>query len=175
MNHLRYSFPFTRFSAGRFGVYLFLVTLQACTTYSPSSAMIGMSVSEVVDAMGKPDREVQTAAGTRLEFPRGPKGKHTYFVNFDDQGKFISWIQVLTEDRFMLIQPGMLEEEVINLIGSGKERFGLARNRGYVWSYRYQTPLCQWFQIEFTADKTVRSVGYGLPPECRPRVIGGLR
>lgn len=175
MNNIRPFFPFFRCNAGRVGIYLLLVTLQACTTYSPSSEMIGMSISDVVDAMGKPDRAIQIADGTRLEFPRGPKGKHTYFVNFDDHGKFISWKQVLTEERFKLIQPGMPEEEVMNLIGSGKERFGLARNRGYVWSYRYQTPLCQWFQIEFTAEKTVRSIGYGLPPECRPRIIGGLR
>ncbi len=150
-------------------------SLQACTTYSPSSAMIGMNLTEVIDMMGKPDREIRTTDGARLEFPRGPKGKHTYFVTFDDEGKLTSWQQVLTEERFKLIKPGMPEDEVMNLIGSGKERFGLARNRGYVWSYRYQTPLCQWFQIEFTADKTVRSVGYGLPPECRPRLIGGLR
>jgi len=175
MNHTRPLLAFLRCHAGKIGIYLALVSLQACTTYSPSSSMIGMSISEVVNAMGKPDREIQITQGMRLEFPRGPKGKHTYFVNFDEQGKLISWTQVLTEERFKLIQPGMPEDEVMNLIGAGKERFGLARNRGYVWSFRYQTPLCQWFQIEFTAEKTVRSVGYGLPPECRPRFTGGAR
>ncbi len=166
---------FIRGRVGNLAIYFMLSSLQACTTYSPSNSMLGMSVSDVIEAMGKPDREIRLTEGTRLEFPRGPKGKHTYFVNFDEQGKLVSWQQVLTEERFKKILPGMPEEEIVNLIGSGKERFGLARNRGYVWSYRYQTPLCQWFQIEFTAEKKVRSVGYGLPPECRPRLVGGFR
>lgn len=151
-----------------------ITALQACTTYSPSSSMVGLSSTEVVKMMGVPDREIQISDGKRLQFPRGPMGKHTYFVNFDAQDKLISWQQVLTEEKFKLIQQGMSEEEVMNLIGSSKERFGLALNRGYVWSYRYQNQLCQWFQIEFSADKTVRSTGYGTSPECKRR-FSGLR
>ena len=99
-------------------IILLLVSLQACSTYSPSTAMIGMSVSDVVEAMGKPDGNIQLPEGTRLEFSRGPRGKHTYFVNFDLQGRLTSWQQVLTEDRFKQILPGMSEEEVVFLIGT---------------------------------------------------------
>jgi hypothetical protein len=107
----------------------------------------------------------------RLDFPRGPFGKHTYSLQFDADGKVISFKQLLTEENFRQITPGMDVSEVIERIGMSRDQFGLARNRGYVWNFRYITPLCQWFQIEFTAENKVRSTGYSMPPECRPRVF----
>jgi hypothetical protein len=77
------------------------------------------------------------------------------------------WAQVLDEKNFARIKPGMHRDEVVATIGESKAVFGLARERGYVWNYRYVTPHCFWFQIEFANDDTVRSKGYGQPPECR--------
>jgi hypothetical protein len=81
------------------------------------------------------------------------------------------WTQVLDEKNFERIVPGMTRDQVIEIIGESKDRFGLARGRGYVWNYRYVNPFCFWFQIEFAADDTVRSAGYGKPPECRVRAL----
>ena len=107
----------------------------------------------------------------RVDFPRGTFGKHTYSLELDADGKVISYKQLLTEENFRQITPGMDVSEVIERIGMSRDTFKIGRGRGYVWNFRYITPLCQWFQIEFTAENKVRSTGYGMPPECRPRVF----
>ena len=80
--------------------------------------------------------------------------------------------QVLTEERFARVVPDMSVKDVAQLIGRSRSTSGLARNRGFVWSYRYENPFCQWFQVEFTNEGKVRSAGYGKPPECR---VGRVR
>lgn len=139
-----------------------------CKGYGPTKEFIGLTRGETIARLGAPNPvPTELESARRLDFPRGPAGKHTYAVYFDDQGIVTEYRQLLTDENFAKIVPGLDEAEVVNLIGVSQIRFGLARNRGYVWNYRYVTPLCQWFQIEFTAEKKVRSAGYGLPPECR--------
>jgi len=119
--------------------------------------------------MGQPSTELTTQEGKVMMYPRGPFGKHTYFVYLNPDDKVERWTQVLDEKNFARIKPGMHRDEVVATIGESKAMFGLARERGYVWNYRYVTPHCFWFQIEFARDDTVRSTGYGRPPECRVR------
>jgi hypothetical protein len=151
---------------------LFFITtlalgLTACAGYGPTDRMLGSSREQVIQLLGAPSTEKATPDGRVLMFPRGPFGKHTYFVYLNEDGMMTRWTQVLDEKNFALIQPGMTRDEVVSLIGEARDRFGLARDRGYVWNYRYVTPHCFWFQIEFTREDTVRSTGYGKPPECR--------
>jgi hypothetical protein len=149
--------------------WAFLASLTAgCVTYGPSQRMMGFSRDQVIAELGPPrpyPERLDTAR--RLDFPRGPAGRHTFSVDFDDAGRATGFRQLLTEKNFRYITPGMSVKEVIDRIGIATDSFGLARNRGYVWNYRYETAMCQWFQIEFAADDTVRSAGYGIPPECR--------
>lgn len=146
---------------------MFVAALGGCASYAPSSSIIGLSREQVIERLGLPDPAVSHGTLDRLDFPRGPMGKHTYFVYFDDKGRAIRFEQALTEERFSRIVPEMSTEEVIQLIGVSRSTFGLARNRGFVWSYRYENPLCQWFQVEFTIEAKVRSAGYSKAPECR--------
>ena len=156
------------------GLLLVITTalLAGCQTYGPSERFIGLSREQVIAQMGNPyPAPPDLSQAQRLDFPRGPFGKHTYSLQFDADGNVISFKQLLTEENFRQITPGMDVSEVIERIGISRDQFGLARNRGYVWNFRYITPLCQWFQIEFTAENKVRSTGYSMPPECRPRVF----
>ena len=159
------------FKLNRIGRITVLVTvvaaLSACVTYAPSQAFIGKSRPEVISLMGQPAREVPLEEGSRLVYPRGPHGRHTYFIELDAAGRVQRWEQVLTEKNFSLITSGMRTDEVLARIGESRAQFGLARERGFVWNYRYVTPFCQWFQIEFDKDGIVRSTGYGPSPECR--------
>ncbi len=143
------------------------VALSGCASYAPDRSVIGLSREEVVARLGDPYPAPSGVRANRLDFPRGPYGKHTYFVHFDEQGRATRVEQVLSEERFDQIAPGMSTDEVIQRIGISRSTFGLARERGFVWSYRYENPLCRWFQIEFTKEGTVRSAGYSKPPECR--------
>jgi hypothetical protein len=148
------------------------VLFSGCASYAPDANMLGLSRDQVVERLGAPDPEAAALIQGRLDFLRGPMGKHTYFVFFDDQGKAVRFEQVLTEERFARIVPDMSVEDVVRLIGRSRSTFGLARNRGFVWSYRYENPLCQWFQVEFSVEGKVRSAGYSKPPECR---VGRIR
>ena len=146
--------------------------LTGCASYAPDAGIVGLTSDQVIARLGAPDPAPPSQPPSRLDFPRGPMGKHTYVVRFDDQGKATRFEQVLTEERFAKIVPGMSSEEVIEQIGISRSSFGLARDRGFVWSYRYENPFCQWFQVEFSIDSKVRSAGYSKAPECR---VGRLR
>ena len=150
---------------------MFAALCAGCTTYAPSDRLIGLNPAQVIAELGAP----RPAPGSidqarRLDFPRGPMGKHTFSVYFDEAGRATGFRQLLTDENFRTIRPGMDIAEVIDRIGISSDTFVIGRNRGYVWNYRYVTPLCQWFQIEFTAENKVRSAGYGIPPECRIRL-----
>lgn len=144
-----------------------------CTAYAPNQNYVGLARDETIRALGMPNPmpvELQTAQ--RLDFPRGPFGKHTYSVYFDERGKATGFRQLLTEENFEKIVPAMDAAQVIELVGVSKDTFELGRDRGYVWNYRYDTPLCRWFQIEFSLENKVRSAGFSKPPECRIGVSG---
>lgn len=140
--------------------------LTACSGYAPPANVSGLTQDQLVAQMGQPDEVRQTATGTRLEFPRGPLGHHTWFVDVGPDGKIVKAEQVLTEENFNRITPGMPQDEVSLALGRPSHVQGLGRNRGEVWSYRYENHFCQWFQVEISKEQQVRSTGYGQPPEC---------
>jgi hypothetical protein len=148
---------------------MLLSVLTACSSYAPPTNLTGITKDELVAKMGQPDMQRHTATGTRLEFPRGPMGRHTWFVYLDAAGYATRAEQVLTEPNFNQITPGMAQDEVRQRLGRPSEVQGLARARGVVWSYRYENSFCQWFQVEISQEQQVRSAGYGEPPECTKR------
>lgn len=140
--------------------------LSACSGYAPPNEVVGATRDSIVARMGPPDVQRAVEGGTRLEFPRGPYGRHTYFVYLDANGRATRFEQVLTEAKFNQINPGMTQEAVLLALGRTSEVWRLGRNRGTVLNYRYENNFCLWFQIEVTQEQTVRSAGYGEPPEC---------
>jgi len=150
-----------------------LLALAGCSSYAPPAELAGMTRDQVVARMGAPDTQQQRDGGTRLEYPHGPFGKHTWFVYLDSAGIATRAEQVLTEANFNRVTPGMDQDAVRNLLGRPGETYMLGRSRGMVWSYRYESALCQWFQVEISDAHQVRSAGYGTPPECerRDRII----
>ncbi|MEI8169597.1 MAG: hypothetical protein WCG50_07970 [Rhodoferax sp.] len=156
---------FLRWSLIVFGFAL----LPACSSYAPPAALVGMSREALVAQMGHPDTERKVDGGSRLEFPRGPLGKQTWFVYFDATGRAIRAEQVLTEQNFNRVDVGMAQDEVLKLLGRPSDTQALGRERGVVWSYRYDNYVCNWFQIELSQQQQVRSAGYSPSPECERR------
>ncbi|HEX3139895.1 MAG TPA: hypothetical protein VHQ87_07560, partial [Rhizobacter sp.] len=69
--------------------------VAACTTYGPQSLPKGSSMDAARAAMGPPTGEMALPdGGRRLEFARGPLGKHTYMLDYDAQGRLQNWEQV---------------------------------------------------------------------------------
>lgn len=144
------------------------VVLTACSGYAPPASVSGVTADQIVARMGPPEtRRTLDGGGTRLEFPRGPYGLHTWFVDLDASGRAVRTEQVLTEQNFAQINPDMSADEVRRRLGRAGEVQGLGRSRGEVWNYRYENPFCRWFQVELTQEGAVRGAGYGEPPECR--------
>lgn len=149
-----------------------LLSLAACTAYGPQSFGPGASVDAVRRSLGTPTGEFpQADGGRRLEFARGPYGRHTYMVDFDAAGRLLRWEQVLTEAKFNTIQPGMSGAEVQALIGHSFEQraVGVAERRQTVWAYRYETPFCQYFQVGIDVQGKVMDTSYGPDPLCEAR------
>ena len=153
-------------------VLLLFSLVAGCAGYAPSKDVIGQSRASLVATMGQPEREYRLDDVAVLHFPRGPSGSHTYFVYIDGNDRVIKWEQVLTEARFDTIQPGMTDEQVIKTLGMTKISHGLARQRGYVWHYRYENNQCKSFVIEFATDNTVRSAGYRTRSGRRCKDVG---
>ncbi len=151
-----------------------VLILTACASYAPPADLSGVTKDQLVARMGQPavQRQIDGGATTRLEFPGGPYGRQTWFVDLDAAGHAIRAEQVLTEKNFNQINPGMDQDEVLRRLGRPGVVQQLGRSRGQVWSYRYVSPFCQWFQVELSMEQKVRSAGYGEPPECdRPNEI----
>jgi hypothetical protein len=146
---------------------LLCLLLAACSGFAPPNALIGMSRDQLLARMGQPDIERQYSDAARLEFPSGPFGKHTWFVYLDAGGHVSRAEQALNEQSFILINPGMSQDDVRKILGRPGEVQLLGRSRGVVWSYRYENNSCLWFQVELSMEQQVRSAGYGDPPECR--------
>ncbi len=142
------------------------LALTGCAVYGPSDDWMGRTLNDVTLQLGQASVQKSTATGSRLTYAKGPFGLHTYMIDFDQNGIMVQWRQVLTEETFLKVVPGMNGAAVEDLIGPSREKTRLGRNRGEVWSYRYETPFCIWFQVELDNTQVVRSAGHGIPPEC---------
>ncbi len=147
--------------------------LTGCAGYSPPKDIIGQHRDVLIAQMGPPERELVSEDYKVLHYPRGPAGSHTYFIYTDDNDRVVRWEQVLKEELFDKIKPGMTSEEVMRIVGITKITNMLGRNRGYVWHYRYESPFrCKSFVIEFTLEDVVRSAGYRLRSGRRCTYVG---
>ncbi|WP_235971137.1 hypothetical protein [Azohydromonas caseinilytica] len=125
-----------------------------------------MSAEQVQAIMGAPTgRYANPDGGTRLEYARGPMGLHTYMVDLDASGRVTGWKQVMDEREFNAITPGMPVQEMLRRIGRPAYVRGGGWQPGQVWSYRYDSPFCLWWQISVVGD-TVKDAAYGPDPRC---------
>jgi hypothetical protein len=147
---------------------LVLSALAGCAgTYGPQGLKTGASMAEVTAALGKPTgRYPGPTGGERVEYARGPYGKHTYMLDFDAQGRLASWQQVLTEPTFNAVRAGETRDEVLFALGHPADTRLLPVQHRTLWSYRYDATFCQWFQVGLDGRGKVVDTGYGPDPLC---------
>ena len=142
------------------------LVLAACTGYAPVNVTPGQTADQVAQSLGPPTGRYTLPDGrSRLEYARGPFGKHTWMIDLDAAGKVASIEQVLTETKFGGVTPGMTRDQVLVTLGHPSNRRGAFRNTE-LWSYRYETPFCQWFVVTMNPDGRVRDSGYVPDPLC---------
>jgi hypothetical protein len=142
------------------------LALSACTTYGPGNLAPGQTEADARARLGEPTvRSALANGGSRLDYARGPFGKHTYRVELDAAGKVSSLTQLLDENNFNTLRPGWSKAQVLDRIGPASETRVGWRGVGEVWSYRYESPFCRWFQVWLIEDR-VREAAYASDPLC---------
>ncbi len=95
---------------------------------------------DVRSVMGQPDTVRDEKDGTHtLEYPRGPEGVRTWFFSIDSSGKLRDFKQVLTEENFTHVKPGMDKEDVRRMLGRPRSVVQFQRKNEEVWDWRYQS------------------------------------
>ena len=145
-----------------------LLTACASTTPPPN----GAARDDVLRAWGQPTGRYSLPGGVeRLEYATGPYGRTTWMVDVDSGGRIVQSQQVLSEAGFLRMQsaqagPGLRREGLLQMLGRPGERRGGGRQGGEVWSYRYPTNDCLWFQVSVLDNGSVGSSGYFVDPTC---------
>lgn len=143
--------------------------VAACAGYGPGGVKVGQTAAEVAQSMGQPTgRYSRPDGGQRLEYARGPYGKHTYMIDLDSAGRVTHATQVLEEFIFERVKPGATRDQVLYEIGRPSEVYAIGWQNIDVWAYRYPTDfsLCQWFQVGMGRDGKVTGTSYGIDPRC---------
>jgi len=141
--------------------------VAACASTGAQNYPQGSNASTVIQGMGRPTEEHRLASGgRRLEYAGGTYGRKTYMFDFDASDRLVNVEQVLDEAHFNAIRSGMTSGEVLTQIGRPSTTWPIAWQRQTVWSYRYETPFCQWFMVGVGPENRVVDTAYGPDPLC---------
>ncbi|HYN59805.1 MAG TPA: hypothetical protein VET87_09650 [Rubrivivax sp.] len=159
------------FYPGRVLLLALSVAATACTTYKPQDLRAGLSETDVTQLMGQPTGRYSGPQGqTRLEFATGPYGRTTWMVDMDAAGKSIAWAQVLNEASFSNVQLSFQGKDQAWLrytLGRPGDVRGGGWQGGQVWSWRYPTNECFWYQVSILDSGQLRDGGaYGIDWRC---------
>lgn len=95
--------------------------------------------ADVKKIMGWPNEIWKNPDNTRtLSYPMGPQGVNTWMVNVSLNDIVTSVTQVLTEENFGTITPGMTEDEIRRLLGKPKSVVQFKRLNEEVWDWKYR-------------------------------------
>lgn len=125
----------------RLGLAALAVLIGGCASnpYGAARLASGTPLSAVESGLGKPT-DVRTVNGAQVwDYVTGPKGFVTYRVSFDGASRVRSVEQLLTEERFLKLQPGRVKrEDVAAMFGrpASVNTYPLPGNE--VWMYRYR-------------------------------------
>ena len=144
--------------------------LSACAAAPPAS---GTPASALSGRFTTPTARYALPDGAaRLEFATGPYGRETWMVDLDAAGRVLQSLQVLNEAQFADVQqalartPSVTRAQLLRWIGTPGEQRSGGRQGGEVWSWRYPTNDCLWFQVSVTDDGGVRGGAYAIDPRC---------
>jgi len=149
-------------AALRIFTLLFVAALAGCAGYGGAGLVPGQaSADDVLRTMGVPAMQWTSADGSRqFAYPRGPMGVHTHMVFIGADGRLERIDNVLDEDDFARIRPGMTQDEVQRVIGPpwpGWTVYFKARDE-LVWEWRYCDAWAQYARFDVLFDATAGTV-----------------
>jgi hypothetical protein len=144
--------------------------LGACALPPPAP---GSNREDVLRTWGRPTARYPLPAGERLEYATGPNGRTTWMIDLDGAGHVSRSRQVLNEREFEAAQASSLTgEQLLLRLGTPGERKSGGYAGGQVWSWRYPTNDCLWFQASVADDGRVTGSAYSIDPACDARDNG---
>lgn len=117
---------------------LLAAILPACDSVNLDKLRPGVTtMAETRAIMGPPAMEWYDADGSATwEYTRMPYGIVNYMVDFGPNRVVRSVRQVLTEENFAKIRPGMTRDQVRRLLGKPVQEQYFALKREYVWNWK---------------------------------------
>lgn len=132
---------------------LLVACFAACDAVNLEKLKPGMSTAfEVRDRMGSPSMEWKEADGTLIwEYPRTPEGMVNYMLVIGPDNLLREIRQVLTEENFGKVKPGMTKEEVRRLLGKPAHEvyFSLKKELVWDWKTRKEAGMDWFFNVHF--------------------------
>jgi hypothetical protein len=113
------------------------------------------SESDIRTVMGQPDTVWEEENGARiLEYPKGPAGARTWVFHVGPDGKLVDYSQVLTQENFARIKPGMSKDDVRHMLGRPRTvvQFKLRSEEVWDWRYLQSSHDTRLFNVHFDID-----------------------
>ena len=110
---------------------------------------------EVRIVMGQPEVVLEEENGERLlQYPQGPEGARTWLFKISPDGKLVDYKQLLTQENFSAISPGMSRDDVRWMLGKPRTvvRFKLKNEEVWDWRYLETNPEQRFFNVHFDID-----------------------
>lgn len=127
---------------------LIAALLPACDGVNLEALKPGISTAfEVRDRMGVPSMEWKDADGTvTWEYPRTPEGMVNYMIVIGPDNVLREVRQVLTEENFGKVRPGMSKDEIRRLLGKPAHELHFSLKKEDVWDWKTKSePSMDWF------------------------------
>lgn len=132
----------------------------------------GTQRAAVLQQWGAPTgRYALPDGGERLEYASGPWGRTTWMVDIGRDGRVRGAHQALGEAQFADLAArvaGMTPQQVLFELGRPAQVRAVGWQGGELWSWRYPTNDCLWFQVGFDRERHATSAGYGIDWSCDP-------
>ena len=132
-----------------------LMLTAGCSVLRPVLPTAGQDEAAAVAALGQPTaRYTMPEGATRLEFARGPRGRETFMVDLDAQGRVTRAEQVLDLWHLRRVTDGMDREALLRLLGRPGEKQREYMDRE-TWYWRYANNDCLVFAVTLSAQGRV--------------------
>ena len=133
---------------GRAGALLALILAAGCANFSAISP--GDSAPTVEARVGAPGSVWKNADGSEVwEYPSGPSGVQTFMIDIGPDRTVRAVRQVLREEYFSKVVPGMSRDEVRRMLGRPKEVWYFPARDEEVWTWRYLEVNYRLFNVLF--------------------------
>jgi SmpA / OmlA family len=133
--------------------------MPACDGINLQRLKPGISTThEVREIMGNPTREWTDVDGAQTwEYPRTPNGLVNYMIDFGTDQRLLQVRQVLTEENFARVQPGLDREAVRRLLGQPAHEQFFVLKKEHVWDWKTPDIAGQegFFNVHFNEDGVV--------------------